>query len=194
MKLTLRKAHAIVKQLQRTNVIAPQSASINSSMETDAVDAVIAAVSTKHAAQIELQLRVVGVMYAIRGAVQDLNSGMHAIGGDNYSIDVLLNEKALIERKLSTLSAFSGINAFSDDIAVRDNLIAVAKGEEKHYGRSMSSFSDMQKAQKEQFRESYYDEKRKLEGVVEKLAVLNNSISLELTEEEVELLKTLRII
>ncbi len=194
MKLTLRKAHAIVKQLQRTNVISTESSAINVAMDEHKVDSIMTDVSAKHAAKIDLQLRVVEVLYAIRGSIQNLNSATSAIGGEHYSIDTLLNEKAKIERKLSSLQAFSGIGEFVEDTTVRDGLIASAKSEEKHYGRSMTNFGDLLKAHKEKYREDYYAEKRNLEAVVEKLAVLNNSISLELTADEVELLKTLRII
>lgn len=190
MFLTLRKAHAIIKQLERgTNQSEATVAVSHESTEEDVL-AAIGTVSAQNTAVITLSLATSELHFRLRRAIQVANQ---TTSGDK-SVDSLLNDKASTEKVLNILKPFSGITEFTEDEVRAKEIINSAKREEKSYGRSMTSVGGYSKLQKNNLREQYYDAKRTLETIVEQLSVLNNSIKIEISTPEEELLKILRIL
>lgn len=194
MKLTLRKAHAITKKLQSVQTGGVLGVSIDGTDTAETITQTLTDVSAKNKAEVLLRLSIVQAIYAIRSRIQKQNATEQDFEGTAHSIDSLLNDKVSIELQLSHLNQYSSLAEIaSDESTVKALMVSIAR-EEKAYSRSMTSINGLAAADKAELRDLYYSTKQQLEAVVDKLAVLNNTFTVELTSDEEELLKTLRII
>lgn len=193
MKLTLRKAHRLVKDLQAKLSVRNVSKNIHHSASDDEVTETIALVEGLNRASVEQTLEVAEAISAIRSAVQVLNA--RDVDGD--TIDSLLNAKVLVETKMRVLSSF----AYPTQQVQEDRELAIRRqvsDAAKHAGSGMYhnevSVSGHSVESHTQFNEQYVALKQEQERISDKLAYINNALHVEIDDKYLELFKTLQVL
>lgn len=193
MKLTLRKAHRLVKDLQTKLSVRGIAKTIHHSADADEVSATIALVEGLNRASVEQTLDVAAAISEIRAAVQVLNS--RNVDGD--TIDSLLNAKVLVETQMKVLSAFS----YPTQQVQEDRELAISRQVQdiaKHAGSGMYnnevSVSGHSVHAHTLFNQQYVALKQEQERISDKLAYINNSLQVEINDKYLELFKTLQVL
>lgn len=193
MKLTLRKAHRLVKDLQSKLNVRNVSKNIHHSASADEVQDTIALVEALNRASVEQTLDVVEAISDIRAAVQVLNA--RDVDGD--TIDSLLNAKVQVESKMKVLAQFA--YPTQQDQASRELSISrQVQDSAKHAGSGMYhnevTVSGHNVATHTEFNEQYVALKQEQERISDKLAYINNALHVEIDDKYAELFKTLQVL
>lgn len=193
MKLTLRKAHRLVKDLQSKLSIRLVSKNIHHTASPDEVQDAIALVEALNRASVEQTLDVVEAISDIRAAVQVLNA--RDVDGD--TIDSLLNQKVQVESKMKVLSSF----AYPTQVVQAERELDIhrqVQDSAKHAGSGMYrnevSVSGQNVETHVQFNEQYVALKQEQERISDKLAYINNALHVEIDDKYAELFKTLQVL
>lgn len=193
MKLTLRKAHRLVKDLQTKLSVRGVAKTIHHSANAVEVYATIALVEGLNRASVEQTLDVAAAISEIRTAVQVLNA--RDVDGD--TIDSLLNAKVLVETQMKVLSAFS----YPTQQVQEDRELAISRQVQdiaKHAGSGMYnnevSVSGHSVHSHTLFNQQYVALKQEQERISDKLAYINNSLQVEINDKYLELFKTLQVL
>lgn len=193
MKLTLRKAHRLVKDLQTKLGVRQFAQQVHHSAEFNEVAGVIIAVESQNSANVEQALLVAEAISEIRVAVQVLNSR----DVDGNTIDSLLNEKAKVESQMKVLSAF--VNPIQTTQNAREVQIhRQVQDARKHAGSGMYHNEVTVMGQNvdthNAFNARYVALKQEQEVISDKLAYINNSLHVEIDDKYAELFKTLQVL
>lgn len=193
MKLTLRKAHRLVKDLQSKLGVRNVTKNIHHSASTEEVQDTIALVEALNRSSVEQTLDVVEAISDIRAAVQVLNA--RDVDGD--TIDSLLNQKVKVESKMKVLAQFS--YPTQQDQAGRELAIRrQVQDSAKHAGSGMYhnevSVSGQSVESHVQFNEQFVALKQEQERISDKLAYINNALHVEIDDKYAELFKTLQVL
>lgn len=191
MKLTLRKAHRLVKDLQSKLGVRTITKSVHHSAEFDEVKNTIKLVEALNCASVEQTLQVVDAISDIREAVQVLNSREV----DGNTIDALLNAKAKVESKMKVLSGFS----YPSQNEQKAREVAIHRQVDDAKKLSSGYFNDVSVSgfnveDHNVFNEQYVSLKQEQESISDKLAYINNSLQVEIDDKYLELFKTLQVL
>lgn len=192
MKLTLRKAHRLVKDLQTKLVVRNVSKNIHHSADADEVTATIALVEGLNRASVEQTLEVAEAISAIRAAVQVLNA--RDVEGD--TIDSLLNAKVLVETKMKVLAQFAYPTQQDQEgreLAIRRQVQDAAKNSASMYHNEVSVVGHSVESHTA-FNEQFVALKQEQERISDKLAYINNALHVEIDDKYLELFKTLQVL
>jgi len=192
MKLTLRKAHRLVKELQSNLRIGSTRKNVHRSASNEEVSDTFAAVTAINAEAVKQTLSVVDAISEIREALQAANSTVI----DGISIDSLLNDKVKIENKMRVLSGFSRIEDETDAerLAIIQRQVKDAQESTSEYRDSYILVSGLSSVDHNRFNEEYVQLKRQQEIVSDKLAYINNKLEIDVDNKFQELFKALQVL
>jgi len=192
MKLTLRKAHRLVKELQGNLRIGSTRKNVHRSATEEEVADTFAAVTAINAESVKQTLDVVDAISAIREALQAANSTVI----DGISIDSLLNDKVKIENKMRVLSGFSRVEETTDAerLAMIQRQVKDAQESTSEYRDSYIQINGLSADDHNAFNEQYVQLKREQETVSDKLAYINNKLEIDVDDKYKELFKVLQVL
>jgi|AGFT01.1.fsa_nt_gi hypothetical protein len=193
MKLSLRKAHRLVKDLQSHLSVRVGAAKLHHSADEEEILAVISAVENSNKLSVVQSLIVVEVISEIRAAVQALNS--QVVDGD--SIDSLLNRKVQIESKMRVLAQFTAPSKDSQEkrvLNIKRQVQDAAKNSGSMYSNSEVQVAGYAVEDHNDFNEVYVELKQEQETVSDKLAYINNLLQVEIDDKHKPLLKALQVL
>lgn len=192
MKLTLRKAHRLVKELQGNLRIGSTRKNVHRSATEEEVADTFAAVTAINAESVKQTLDVVDAISAIREALQVANSTVI----DGISIDSLLNDKVKIENKMRVLSGFSRVEETTDAerLAMIQRQVKDAQESTSEYRESYIQINGLSADDHNAFNEQYVQLKREQETVSDKLAYINNKLEIDVDDKYKELFKVLQVL
>jgi uncharacterized protein YfkK (UPF0435 family) len=192
MKLTLRKAHRLVKELQGNLRIGSTRKNVHRSATEEEVADTFAAVTAINAESVKQTLDVVDAISAIREALQVANSTVI----DGISIDSLLNDKVKIENKMRVLSGFSRVEETTDAerLAMIQRQVKDAQESTSEYRDSYIQINGLSADDHNAFNEQYVQLKREQETVSDKLAYINNKLEIDVDDKYKELFKVLQVL
>lgn len=192
MKLTLRKAHRLVKELQGNLRIGSTRKNVHRSATEEEVADTFAAVTAINAESVKQTLDVVDAISAIREALQAANSTVI----DGISIDSLLNDKVKIENKMRVLSGFSRVEETTDEerLAIIQRQVKDAQESTSEYRDSYIQINGLSAVDHNAFNEQYVQLKREQETVSDKLAYINNKLEIDVDDKYKELFKVLQVL
>lgn len=192
MKLTLRKAHRLVKELQGNLRIGSTRKNVHRSATEEEVADTFAAVTAINAESVKQTLDVVDAISSIREALQAANSTVI----DGISIDSLLNDKVKIENKMRVLSGFSRVEETTDEerLAVIQRQVKDAQESTSEYRDSYIQINGLSAVDHNAFNEQYVQLKREQETVSDKLAYINNKLEVDVDDKYKELFKVLQVL
>lgn len=193
MKLSLRKAHRLVKDLQSKLAVRNTAQIVHHSADFDEVKEAITTVEAQNRANVEQALLVVDAISDIRAAVQVLN----ARDVDGNSIDALLNAKAKVESKMKVLTAFSNPNANTQakrEVAIQRQVNDAATNAGTGYHSSEVTVMGHNVDTHNEFNEQYVALKQEQEQISDKLAYINNLLQVEVDDKYTELFKALQVL
>jgi hypothetical protein len=192
MKLTLRKAHRLVKELQSNLRIGSTRKNVHRSASNEEVSDTFAAVTAINAEAVKQTLSVVDAISEIREALQAANSTVI----DGISIDSLLNDKVKIENKMRVLSGFSRVEDETDAerLAIIQRQVKDAQESTSEYRDSYILVSGLSSMDHNAFNEQYVQLKRQQEIVSDKLAYINNKLEIDVDNKFQELFKALQVL
>lgn len=192
MKLTLRKAHRLVKELQNNLRIGSTRKNVHRSATEQEVADTFAAVSLINAAAVAQTLEVVEAISEIRVALQAANATVI----DGTSIDSLLNSKVQIENKMRVLSGFSRVEETTDveRLAVIQRQVKDAQESTSEYRDTYIQIQGLSATDHNAFNEQYVQLKREQETVSDKLAYINNKLEIDVSDKYAELFKVLQVL
>lgn len=192
MKLTLRKAHRLVKELQQKSAFRFAGKTIHHSASDEEVLETIIAANSENFKAIETALAVQDAIYEIRKALQEANSK----DVDGNSIDALLNQKVLVEGRMKLLSAFREKSKITDE-EVRSR--ALREVQDNHtsnseYRNNYTSVTGISAVMHDNLNSLYVQMKQEQESVSDKLAYINNKLEIEVDDKFTELFKELQVL
>ena len=192
MKLTLRKAHRLVKELQGNLRIGSTRKNVHRSAAEQEVADTFAAVTAINAESVKQTLDVVDAISAIREALQAANSTVI----DGISIDSLLNDKVKIENKMRVLSGFSRVEETTDEerLSIIQRQVKDAQESTSEYRDSYIQINGLSAVDHNEFNEQYVQLKREQEIVSDKLAYINNKLEIDVDNKYKELFKVLQVL
>lgn len=192
MKVTLRKAHRLVKELQSKLTVRFESKELHHTSVSSVIRDTVKQVNDDSAAVVERVLSTLDVVYDIRESLQKANSEVH----DGISVDALLNQKAIIESKMRTLSLFSSPSKQTNEEVVSHIARSVDDNHEStsEYRDVYTRVTGVSPLQHNEFNKQYVALKKEQETVSDKLAYLNNKLEIEINEEFVTLLEELQVL
>lgn len=192
MKLTLRKAHRLVKELQGNLRIGSTRKNVHRSATEEEVADTFTAVTAINAESVKQTLDVVDAISAIREALQVANSTVI----DGISIDSLLNDKVKIENKMRVLSGFSRVEETTDAerLAMIQRQVKDAQESTSEYRDSYIQINGLSADDHNAFNEQYVQLKREQETVSDKLAYINNKLEIDVDDKYKELFKVLQVL
>lgn len=192
MKLTLRKAHRLVKELQSNLRIGSTRKNVHRSASNEEVSDTFAAVTAINAEAVKQTLSVVDAISEIREALQAANSTVI----DGISIDSLLNDKVKIENKMRVLSGFSRVEdeTYAERLAIIQRQVKDAQESTSEYRDSYILVSGLSSMDHNAFNEQYVQLKREQEIVSDKLAYINNKLEIDVDNKFQELFKALQVL
>lgn len=192
MKVTLRKAHRLVNELNRKLAVRAQNKIVHQSASDEEVQNVIAVVEGIHKAAVEQALLVVEAISEIRLAVQAANG--RKVDGD--TVDSLLNKKVQIEAKMRILSQFSSVHTETQDERVKGfiNKVQDTRNSTYEYRDTNVIISGSNVDAHNAFNAQYVELKKEQESVSDKLAYINNKLEIEVDDKFAELFKVLQVL
>lgn len=192
MKLTLRKAHRLVKELQTHLRISSARKNVHRSATEEEVASTFATVTVLNEAAVKQTLDVVDAISSIRESLQAANSTVI----DGISIDSLLNDKVKIESKMRVLSGFSRVEETSDAerLLVLQRSVKDAQESTSEYRDSYINVQGLSAVDHNKFNKQYVLLKHEQEIVSDKLAYINNKLEIELDDKFNELFKVLQVL
>lgn len=192
MKLTLRKAHRLVKELQTKSGLRFVQKIVHHTATEDEVKASIVAANSANFRAVETALAVQDAISEIRAALQEANSR----DIDGNSIDSLLNQKVLIEARMKVLASFREKAKVTDEevqneaiLEVRDNHVSTSE-----YRNNYTSVSGLSSVMHDNLNGLYVSMKQEQESVSDKLAYINNKLEIEVDDKYKELFKELQVL
>lgn len=192
MKVTLRKAHRLVKELQQKSAVRFATKAIHHSASDQEVLNTINSVNSESFNSVETALAVQDVIYEIRKSLHEANSKEV----DGNSIDSLLSEKALIEGRMKTLALFREKSKTTDEEnqnkilrEVQDNHTSTSE-----YRNNYTNVSGLSAVMHDNFNSMYVQAKQDQERVSDKLAYINNKLEIEIDDKFKELFKVLQVL
>lgn len=193
MKLSLRKAHRLVKELQSKIGFRTTANNIHHSADSAEVKAVLNSVEEQNLANVQQALLIVDAISEIRAAVQVLNA--RDVDGD--SIDSLLNAKANVESKMKVLATFAHPNKGTQEqreLQVQRQVDDAAKHAGTGYHSSEVTVMGYSVDAHNAFNEQYVALKQEQETISDKLAYINNSLQVEVDDKFKDLFKNLQVL
>lgn len=192
MKLTLRKAHRLVKELQQKAAVRFAAKAIHHSATDEEVLATIVAANSESFKSVETALAVQDAIYEIRKALQEANSKEV----DGNSIDSLLNQKVLVEARMKVLAVFREKSKTTDEETrnrilreVQDNHASTSE-----YRNTYTQVSGLSAVMHDNLNNLYIQMKQEQESVSDKLAYINNKLEIEIDDKFAELFKELQVL
>lgn len=191
MKISLRKAHRLVKDLQPKIASRGVTRSIHHSSDESEVLKIIGEVETANAESIETSLQIVEAISSIRSAVQVLN----AKEVDGSSIDSLLNRKVQIESKMKVLAGFA-----TPSKDTQENRILTIKRQVQDSANTANVYASDATVNgynvetSHAFNAKYVELKKEQEEVSDKLAYINNLLQVEIDDVYKELFSKLQVL
>lgn len=193
MKLTLRKAHRLVSELQSKLSVSAYPQNLHHSSTEEEIREVIHAVESANKRSVEQSLLVAEAISNIRSAVQERN--MQVLDGD--SVDSLLARKVLIESQMRVLAAFSSPSTDVQEkrvIAITRQISDAAKNPSSVYSANGVTVRGYAIEDHNEFNQKYVELKKEQERVSDKLAYINNSLTVEVDDKFAELFITLQVL
>lgn len=192
MKVTLRKAHRLVNELNRKLTVRAANKVVHQSASDEEVQNVIAVVEGIHKAAVEQALLVAEAVSEIRLAVQVANS--RKVDGD--TVDSLLNKKVQIETKMRILSQFSSVQTETQEERVKGivNEVQDIRNSTYEYRNTNVIISGSNVDAHNAFNAQYVELKQEQERVSDKLAYINNKLEIEVDDKFEELFKVLQVL
>ena len=191
MKISLRKAHRLVKDLQPKIASRGIARSIHHSSDEAEVLKIIGEVETANAESVETALQIVEAISSIRSAVQALNSKEV----DGNSIDSLLNRKVQIESKMKVLAGFA-----TPSKDTQENRILTIKRQVQDSANTANVYASDATVNgynvetSHAFNAKYVELKKEQEEVSDKLAYINNLLQVEIDDVYKELFTKLQVL
>lgn len=192
MKLTLRKAHRLVKELQQKTAVRFSSKAIHHSATDEEVLAAIVAANSESFKSVETALAVQDAIYEIRKALQEANSKEV----DGNSVDSLLNQKVLVEARMKVLAVFREKSKSTDEETrnrilreVQDNHTSTSE-----YRNNYTQVAGLSAVMHDNLNGLYIQMKQEQESVSDKLAYINNKLEIEVDDKFKELFKELQVL
>lgn len=191
MKISLRKAHRLVKDLQPKIASRGVTRTIHHSSDEAEVLKIVGEVETANAESVETALRIVDAISSIRSAVQVLNSK----DVDGNSIDSLLNRKVQIESKMKVLAGFSSPTKDTQENRILNITRQVLDSNKvtNPYG-SDATVNGHNIETSLAFNAKYVELKKEQEDVSDKLAYINNLLQVEIDDVYKELFTKLQVL
>ncbi|AFC21823.1 hypothetical protein GAP32_372 [Cronobacter phage vB_CsaM_GAP32] len=192
MKLTLRKAHRLVKELQQKSAVRFSTKRIHHTASDEEVLETIVAVNSESFKEVETALAVQDAIYEIRKALQEANSKEV----DGNSIDALLNQKVLVEARMKVLSIFREKSKTTDE-EVRNRVLREVQDNHastSEYRDNYTNVSGLSSVMHDNLNGLYVQMKQEQERVSDKLAYINNKLEIEIDDKFVELFKELQVL
>ena len=191
MKISLRKAHRLVKDLQTKIASRPTGRTLHHTSDEAEVLKVISEVEKANAESIETSLKVVEAISDIRSAVQTLN----AKDVDGNSIDSLLNRKVQIESKMKVLATFGTPTKETQDNRVLNIKRQVLDSNKTtNVYASDATVNGYNVSTSLAFNAQYVELKKEQEEVSDKLAYINNLLQVEIDDVYKDLFTKLQVL
>lgn len=177
MKVSLRKAHRLVNDLQHNLGIRSTSQVIHHTADDTEVLSTLDAVQTKNKTAVQTALRVSEAISDIRKAVSVLNN----TDVDGNSINTLLAEKALIESKMRILAEYAVPSTNTQQKRELDLKRKVKDSQPTSYA-SAAVANGVSVLSHNEFNVQYVELKKQQEQVTDKLAYINNYLQVEIDD------------
>ncbi|EAR2661142.1 hypothetical protein SEPL_515 [Salmonella phage SE_PL] len=193
MKLSLRKAHRLVKDLQNHLSVRDQPQTIHHSADEQEILDTIDLVESRNAEAVYTALHVVEAISAIRAGVQALNA--KEVDGD--SVDSLLNKKVQIESKMRVLAAFAVAPKDTQEkrvLAIKRQVQDAASNAGQMYSNSDVVVRGQSISTQQHLNDLYVALKQEQEVVSDKLAYINNLLQVEIDDSYADLFKKLQVL
>ncbi|AQW88904.1 hypothetical protein pEaSNUABM50_00377 [Erwinia phage pEa_SNUABM_50] len=192
MKITLRKAHRLVKELQSKVSVRFEQKDVHHSATDDEVRAVVAETQSASFQSVEKALKVQEAIFDIRKSLQDAN----AKDVDGNTVDSLLNRKVLVEAQMKVLSSFREPSKTKDEEVLNKILREVKDNHEStsEYRSTYTRVSGLSSVMHDNLNTLYVTLKQEQETVSDKLAYINNKLEIEVDDKYKELFKELQVL
>jgi ribosomal protein L31E len=192
MKLTLRKAHRVVKDLTQKSGLRFEQKDVHHSASATEVQEAIQAVNSTNFKAVETALNVHEAINTIRAALQKANS----TEVDGNSVDALLSRKVLIEGQMKVLASFREKAKTTDAEILAKTLREVQDNHEStsEYRSTYTRVGGISAVWTDHLNTLFVQHKQEQESVSDKLAYINNKLEIEIDDKYVELLKELQVL
>ena len=192
MKVTLRKAHRLVKTLEQHTKVQFQGKSLHSSVDDERVIDAVKEVHALNAKKIEIAMQLNADIYNIRALIQAKNS----VIVDDLSIDSLLNDKAYIENKLRILNSVASKEAVvstEEQYEIAIQRVQDARTVTQMHGDKNVVIQGYSSDLQNDLNAQLFDLKQSLEVLNDRLGYMNNFLTIELPDDMLALYKELKI-
>lgn len=193
--MTLRKAHKLVKQLEDVKFF-NEVKKIHHSASTEDIKRAIKEAETINEKTINNKLLVKELISVIRFAVQNANKQE----SENLaSIDFLLTQKVLIENQMKVLSEFSKISTSSIQTDAEKFLRLQNEVQDTHnstsdYRENYVNVTGVSESAAKEFNKKYVELKKQQESIIDELSQANNSRTIFIADDYLELLQELQLV
>lgn len=192
MKITLRKAHRLVKELQSKVSVRMEQKNVHHSATDDEVRAAIEETQNASFQSVEKALKIQEAIFDIRAALHVANNQVL----DDNSISTLLNRKVLVESQMRVLSTFSEPSKINDNEVlgkilrdVNDNHNSTSEHRCKY-----TLVHGMSSVMCDYFNKLYVVLKQEQETISDKLSYINNKLDIEIDDKYQDLFKELQVL
>lgn len=192
MKLTLRKAHRLVKNLEQKSGFHFEQKDVHHSATPEEVHAAIASINSINFKAVETVLNVHEVINVIRGELQQANG----TDVDGNSVNSLLNRKVLIESQMKVLSSFREKMKTTDAEILSTTVREVQDmhGSTSEYRSRNCRVGGISEVMHNNLNTLYVELKQEQESVSDKLAYINNKLEIEIDDKFAVLFKELQVL
>ncbi|SOK58658.1 hypothetical protein [Yersinia phage fHe-Yen9-04] len=192
MKVTLRKAHRLVKELQSKVSVRFEQKDVHHSATEHEIRNAISETQTESFKSVRRALEIQEVIFYIRQSLQNANSQ----SVDGNTVNSLLNQKVLIEAQMKVLSSFREPSKTKDEDSinrvlreVKDNHVSTSE-----YRDTYTRVSGLSSVMHDNLNNLYVSLKQEQEKVSDNLAYINNKLEIEINDRYNELLKELQVL
>lgn len=192
MKVTLRKAHRVVNDLQQKLSVRQSAQTIHHSADENEVLISLSSVEDKNKASVVTALQVADVISEIRKSVSVLNNTEL----DGNSINALLAEKAVVETKMRILYGYANISTDTQEqriLNVKRKVKDAANQAGSMYSNDVT-VTGVSIATHNEFNQQYVELKKEQEAIIDKLSYLNNALQVEIDDKYSSLFKELQVL
>lgn len=194
MKMTLRKAHRLVKTLEQNCGVQFTNKNVHGSVSPEELGSIVSNVYSSNEDKIFIALQLIDSISNIRSLVQQKNA---VVLEDGFSIDTLLNKKANLEMHLRLRKQVASNPTDETDESVFKLLVRSAQDAltiNSPYASARNiDVGGFSATLQNKLNGEIYDIKKELEEVTDKLAYANNYLTIELDDGMMNFFKELKI-
>lgn len=195
MKMTLRKAHRLVKTLEQNLSVKMQVKVVHASLTETELRKEFDSLRMENSIRISNTMSIINHVETIRGLLQEKNAVIFDEAGE--SINSLLNAKAHIENRLRMIKQIAAEETHQTDDQKFSDVVRTAKdvltSNSVYNTARVVTIDGYPSSVQNGFYEQIYGLKKELEEITDRLAFANNLLTIELPDDMIQFHRDLKI-